>query len=143
MEQDDENYIVIWGQAKYKKLVLYNPSSNVPIMYTASSLYAYCVFTTTFEALKANFFRREKIPQFPRHRCAIDKPDLVPEEFAAEENFNYCKDVSASERVNADDKVVKTSNIMWPPQDEEPSKVIQQGPLTFDPSPLTEETEDV
>ena len=30
-----------------------------------------------------------------------------------------------------------------PPQQEEPSKITQQGPLTFDPSPLTKEAKDV
>jgi hypothetical protein len=38
MEQDEEYYFLNWGQAKYRKLVPYNPSSNVPIMYMASSL---------------------------------------------------------------------------------------------------------
>jgi hypothetical protein len=81
--------------------------------------------------------------QFPGCRHAIDEPDLVPEEFVAEENVNYCKDVSASEGVNVDDKTVKTFNFPLPPQDEEPSEVVQQGPLTFDPLPPTEEGEDI
>ncbi len=67
------------------------------IMYTASSSRAYCAFATTFEALKANFFCRELVLQYPGYRCAINEPNLVPEDFAAEENVNYCKDVSASE----------------------------------------------
>jgi hypothetical protein len=125
MKQDDEYYILIWGQAKYKNLVPYDPSSNVPIMYTASSLGAYCTFANTFEALKANFFRQEKVLQFPGHRLAVDEPNLVPEEFVAEENVNYCKDMSASEGVNADNKMVKNFNLPLPPQDEEPSTVIQ------------------
>jgi hypothetical protein len=51
--------------------------------------------------------------------------------------------MSASEGVNMDDKMVKTSNLPSPPQEEELSKVIQQGPLTFDLLPPTEEGEDV
>jgi hypothetical protein len=35
---------------------------------------------------------------------------------------------------------VKMFNFPLPPQEEEPSKVIQQGPHTFDPLPLTEGT---
>jgi hypothetical protein len=81
IEQDDEICILIWGQAKYKKSVPYDPSSNVPIMYTASSSRAYCTFATTFEALKANFFRWEKVLQFPGHRCTVDEPNLVLEDF--------------------------------------------------------------
>jgi hypothetical protein len=63
MEQDDEYYILMWGQAKYRKLVPYDPSYNVPpsfnvpVMYTASSLRDYRAFANTFEALEANFFR--------------------------------------------------------------------------------------
>jgi hypothetical protein len=60
-----------------------------------------------------------------------------------EENVNYCKGVSANEGVNADNETEKTSNLSLPPQDEEPSEVIWQGPLTFDPLPPTEEGEDI
>jgi hypothetical protein len=48
--------------------------------------------------------------------------------------------VSASEGANADNRTVKTANLLLP-QQEEPSKVTRRGPLTFDPSPLTKETE--
>jgi hypothetical protein len=112
-------------------------------VYTASSLHAYCAFATTFKALKANFFCWEKILQLPGCRHAIDESDLVHEEFVAEEIINHCKGMSASEGVNTDDKRVKTFNAPLPPQDEEPSKVAQQGPLTFDPSLLTGEGEDI
>ncbi len=62
---------------------------------------------------------------------------------AREENVNYQKDVSASEGANADNRMVKMSNLPSPPQEEESSKVIQQGPLTFDPLPPTVEAKDV
>jgi hypothetical protein len=48
--------------------------------------------------------------------------------------------VSASEGTNVDNRTVKMANLP-PSQQEEPSKVTQQGPLTFDPSPPTEEAE--
>ncbi len=46
--------------------------------------------------------------------------------------------MSASEVDNADDRTAKTANLPSP-QQEEPSKVTRQGPLTFDPSPPTKE----
>jgi hypothetical protein len=51
--------------------------------------------------------------------------------------------MSASEGANADDRMVMTANLPLPPQQEEPSGVIRQGPLTFDPSPPTKEAKDV
>ncbi len=51
--------------------------------------------------------------------------------------------MSASEGANVDDRTVKMANLPLPPQQEEPSKVTQPGPLTFFPSPLTKEAEDV
>jgi hypothetical protein len=68
--------------------------------------------------------------------------DIVPEEFVAEENLNYHKEVSVDEGVSEDDKTIKTSNLPSPPVDESPSKVIHHGPLTFNPSPSQEERED-
>ncbi len=46
----------------------------------------------------------------------------------------------ASEGTNADNMTVKMANLP-PPQQEEPSKVTRQGPLTFYPSPPTDEAE--
>jgi hypothetical protein len=136
MSLDNEFYYVHWGQAKYQKLILYNPLTNIPILYTATLSRTYCAFATTFEAMEAPFFQRERVLQFPGHGCTVNKPKLVLEEFVAEENVNYWKNVLASEGANADNRTVKTANLPSP-QQEEPSKVIQQGPLTFDPSPLT------
>jgi hypothetical protein len=133
---------VHWGQAKYRKLIPYDPSTNVPILYTTASLCAYHAFATTFEAMKAPFFQQERVLQFPGRGCTVDKPKLVPEEFVAEENVNYQKNVSASEGANADDRTVKTA-ILPLPQQQEPSKVTRQGPLTFDSSPPNKEVEDV
>ncbi len=56
MSQDDECYCMYWDQAKFQKLIPYNPSTNVPILYTAALLRAYCAFATTFEAMEAPFF---------------------------------------------------------------------------------------
>ena len=72
-----------------------------------------------------------------------DKPALVPEEFIAKENLNYDKNMSVDEGVDLDGETVKTSNLPAPPDDDPPSQAIQRGPLTFNPSPPTEEGEDV
>jgi hypothetical protein len=131
---------VHWGQAKYQKSIPYDPSTNVPILYTAPLSRAYHAFATTFEAMEAPFFQRERVLLFPGHGRTIDEPKLVPEEFVAEENINYWKNVLASEGANLDDRTVKTANLPLP-QQEEPSKVTRQRSLTFDPSPPTKETE--
>ena len=73
--------------------------------------------------MKAPFFRRKRVLQFPGRGCTVDKPELVPEEFVAEENVNYWKDVLASEGANADNRRVKTANLPLPPLQEEPSRV--------------------
>jgi hypothetical protein len=51
--------------------------------------------------------------------------------------------MSASEGANADNRTAKMANLLLSPQEEEPSRVIQQGPLTFDPSPPTKEAKEV
>jgi len=53
-----------------------------------------------------------------------DEPPLVPEEFVAEENLNYDKNMSVDEGVESDDETVKTSNLPPPPDDELPSEAI-------------------
>jgi hypothetical protein len=68
--------------------------------------------------------------------------DIVPEEFVAEENLNYHKEVSVNEGVSEDDETIKTSNLPPPPADKSPSEVIRCGPLTFNPLPSQEEGED-
>ncbi len=59
-----------------------------------------------------------------------------------EENLNYDKEVSVNEGVSEDNETMKTSNLPPPPVDENPSKAIRHGPLTFDPLPPQEEGED-
>ncbi len=140
MSQDDEFYYMHWGQAKYQKLIPYDPLIYISILYTAASSRSYRAFATIFEAMEAPFFQQERNLQFSGRRHTINKPVLVPEEFVVEENVNR-KDLSASEGANADNRMVKTANLPSP-QQKEPSKVTQQGPLTFDPSPPTKEAKD-
>jgi len=108
-----------------KKTVLFDPTTNTPIFTTAPSSRAYCAFATTFEALEAPYYRKETVFQYPGHYPAMDdKPALVPEEFVAEENLNYDKNMSVDEGVESDNEPVKISNLPAPPDDELPSKAI-------------------
>jgi hypothetical protein len=72
----------------------------------------------------------------------MDNIELVPEEFVAEENLNYDKEVSVNEGVSEDNETIKTSNLPPPPADKNSSEAIRCGPLTFNPSPPQEEGED-
>jgi hypothetical protein len=81
MENDDKQCVLVWGQDKYKKLIPFNATSNIPIMYSASSSLANRAYANTFEALKASFFRCEHVLQFPG-LCQRD--DLAEQEFVAE-----------------------------------------------------------
>jgi hypothetical protein len=125
-----------WGG---KKTVLF----NTPIFTTAPSSRAYRVFATTFEALEAPYYCKETVLQYPGCHLMDNEPAFAPEEFAAEENLNFEKEVTVNEGVKSDDETVKTLNLPPPPDDEPPSEAIRRGPLTFDPSPPPEEGEDV
>jgi hypothetical protein len=81
MENNNKRCVLVWGQGKYKKLIPFNATSNVPIMYSALSSLAYCAYATTFKALRASFFCREHVLQFPGlHR----RDNLAKQEFVAE-----------------------------------------------------------
>jgi hypothetical protein len=123
-----------------KKTVPFQLMTNVLVFYTASSSRSYQAFAAIFEAMEAPYFRRERVLKFPGLRDLMD--DIVPKEFVAEENLNYDKEVSVNEGVSEDDEMIKMSNLLSPPANESPSKVIHCGPLTFDPSPHQEEGED-
>ncbi len=123
-----------------KKTVPFQPTTNVPVFYMASSSRSYCAFAATFEAMEALYFQWEKVLEFPGCRDLMD--NIVPEEFVAEENLNHDKEVSVDEGASEDDKTVKTSSLPSPPVDESPSKVICRGPLISNPLPSQEEGED-
>jgi hypothetical protein len=44
-----------------KKTIPHQPSTNMPVFYTASSSMCYRAFASTFEAMEASFFRQEKV----------------------------------------------------------------------------------
>ena len=86
---------------------------------------AYRAFPANFEALEAPYYRKETVFQYPgRYPAMDDKPALVPEEFVAEENLNYDKNMSVDEGVESDNETVKISNLPASPDDELPSKAI-------------------
>jgi len=107
-----------------KKTVLFDPSMNTPIFTTALSSRTYRAFATTFEALKASYYRKETVLQYPGRYPMDNQPALVPEEFVAKENLNYNKGISVDEGVKSDDEMVETSNLQAPPNDGPPSEAI-------------------
>jgi hypothetical protein len=64
-----------------KKTVSFQPTTNVPVFYMASSSRKYRTFPATFEAMEAPYFQREKVLELPGCRDLMD--DIVPEEFIA------------------------------------------------------------
>ncbi len=124
-----------------KKTVQFDPSTNTLIFTTAPLSRAYHAFATTFEALGGPYYQKETVLQYPHHNLMDEEPALAPEEFVAEENLNYKKQVDKG--VDSDDDTVKTSNLPAPPNEEPPSQAVRRGPLTFNPSPPTEEGGDV
>jgi hypothetical protein len=124
-----------------KKTVPFQPTTNVPVFYTAPSSCSYCAFAATFEAMEAPYFQWERVLQFPGCRDLMD--DIVPEEIVVEENLNYDKEASVDEGVTEDNETIRTLNLPPPPPaDKSPSKTIRCSPLTFDPLPHQEEGED-
>jgi hypothetical protein len=126
-----------------KKTVFFDPFTNTPIFTMAPSSHAYCAFATTFEALEAPYYHKETVLQYPGRHLMDDEPVFTPEEFVAEENLNFDKEVSVDEGVESDNETVKTSNLPAPYEEGIPSEAIRRGPLTFDPSPPPEEGEDI
>jgi hypothetical protein len=113
----------------------------------APLLQAYRAFALTFEALKAPYFRREHVLQYPGRRpIATEGPfnpmDLLScAEFIAKENFLLDKQQkSVNEGVTEDNETVQTANLPPPPANNEPHPGIAHcSALTFDPSPPLEE----
>jgi hypothetical protein len=74
-----DNCVLNWWGGK--KTVPFQPMTNVPVFYMASSSRSYCTFAATFETMEAPYFRREKVLEFPGRRGLMD--DIVPEEFCS------------------------------------------------------------
>jgi hypothetical protein len=130
--------VLMWRGGK--KTIPHQSSTNVPVLYTASSLMHCRAFATTFKVMEASFFRREKVLQYPGRQYLMD--DIEPEEFVAEESLNYDKEMSVNEGVTENNETIKTSSIPLTPAEEPPTEAICRRPLTFDPTPHQEEDED-
>jgi hypothetical protein len=117
-----------------KKTVPFQPITNVLVFYMASLSRNYCAFAATFEAMEAPYFRREKVLEFPGCRDLMD--NIVPEEFVAEENLNYDKEVSVDEGVSEDNETIKTSNLPPPPATRTHPRSSAAAPLPSTPHPL-------
>jgi hypothetical protein len=100
-----DNCVLNWRGGK--KTVPFQPMTNVPVFYMASSSRSHRAFAATFEAMEAPYFQWEKVLEFPGCRDLMD--DIVPEEFVTEENLNYDKGVSVDEGVLEDNETIKTS----------------------------------
>jgi hypothetical protein len=84
--------------------------------------------------MEAPYFRREKVLEFPGCRDLMD--DIVPEEFAAEKNLNYNKEVSVDEGVSEDDKTVKCPTYHLHRWMRAPPRSSAVAPLPSTPHPL-------
>jgi hypothetical protein len=112
----------------------------MPIIYMASSSSKYRLFAATFKATEAPFFRRKTTlqlpgPWFPREY-------VIPKEFVAEEDLHRGEKKSV-DAANEKDDTVRTSNLPFPPVEEDPSdESICRGSLTFYPNPPEAKKED-
>ncbi len=77
-----DNCVLTWRGSK--KTVPFQPTTNMPVFYTAFFSRSYCTFAATFEAMESPYFQREKVLEFPGRRDLMD--NIVPEEFVAEDN---------------------------------------------------------
>ena len=131
-----ENYwdkcILLWDGGKFERSIPHDPSTNTPSFYSALASKTYCSFAATFEACKAEFYRREHVLQVPGLR------ERTPEELVANKNI-HLRDapVVDADKVREDDDTVKASNRSGdlPPSYAPSNQAVHQGPLTFDPSP--------
>jgi hypothetical protein len=62
--------------------------------------------------MEASYFRQEKVLEYPGRRDLMNNIELVPEEFAVEENLNYDKELSVNEGVSEDDETIKRSTYL-------------------------------
>ncbi len=139
MENDDKNCILIWGQAKYKKTISFNPTSNVPIMHSASLSRTYRAFATNFEAFDASFFRREHVLQIPGLRQLDGQAALDEQEFVVEENVNFNKQSRGCSTRQQNGQNIERHLPSEGAVEEEPDTSTCMGALTFDPSPPLKE----
>ncbi len=139
MRNFDDCCILFWDGGQ--KTITFSTIKNVPTFFTAPSLRTYQTFPTTFEACEAPFFQGETVLQVSGRTLLRENAEITPEEFVAEEDF-HCGNRKwlINDKVNEDDKTIRTSNV--PDKTATPDESICHGPLIFDPSSPIAEDED-
>ncbi len=95
-----------------QKTVPFSTTTNVPTFFTAPSLGTYQTFAAMFEACEAPFFKRETVFQVPGCTLLRENAEITPEEFVAEEDFHPGnRKWLINDKVNKDDKTIRTSNV--------------------------------
>jgi hypothetical protein len=137
MENTAHSCVLQWGQGKFLKTILFDPSTITPIFHTSPSTLSYRAFVNTFMACEAPFFSMGHVLQLPG-RCWLDGNAPPPDEFIAKENVNFnkrekhvCEGV-----VQEDNDTVRAVNLPPPPELAPHPDLLQHNALTFDPSPV-------
>jgi hypothetical protein len=128
-----------------QKTVPFSTMTNVPTFFTSPSPRMYQTFAATFEAYEAPFFQKETVLQVPGCTLLRENAKITPEEFVAEEDF-HCSNRKRliDDKVNKDNKMIRTSNVSDPPdKTAAPDKSIHHELLNFDPLPPIAADEDV
>jgi hypothetical protein len=143
MENTAHSCVLRWGQGKFSKTILFNPSTNTPIFHTSPSTSSYRAFVNTFMACEAPFFSREHVLQFPGCHW-LDGNAPPPQEFVAKENVNFNKREKYVHEgvVWEDDDTVRAGNLPPPPELAPHPDLLQCNALTFDPSPILDEPDE-
>ncbi len=134
MENHWDKCVLLWGNGQFRKSIPHNPLTNTPIFHSSPSSKTYRAFAATFEACKANFYRKEHVMRVPGMNEHHDPAEFIADENIHMRNANH----PDATKVREDDDTIKTSNRSGesPPPSYEPSKQAERrGPLTFDPSP--------
>ncbi len=110
---------------------MYHPLTNTPSFRTALVSHTYRAFVALFEAVEAQYHRREHVLQMPS-RLHLHK------EFTAKENIHaniLKKPVTDSEGATSNNLTVQANNLLLEKGDKEEKQTMRMGPLTFDVNP--------
>ena len=138
---DDNHCILIWGQGKYRHSAPFSPATNMPRFRLAPASYSYRAFIAVHEAKEAQQYHHEPAIQIPGLHPCMDK------EYIANKNLffgtqKHNKKMSVFEGAHPDDKMSLTSNLTSGSNTKREYKHVERhGPLTFDPSHLIYEND--
>jgi hypothetical protein len=141
MENNAHNFVLLWGQGRYSKMIPFNAATNTPIFHILPLTASYHAFVNTFMACEAPFFSCERVLQLLRRRW-LDGIAPLPEEFVAKKNAKFEKpDKQASEGVaHMDNNTVPMSNLPPPPKLTHHLDLLCWDALMFNPLPVFKET---